>query len=282
MVMYPRLVAGGSGRKRKMTADSLATGGDGGDGVALVPGRDPSTGVTLRASPARLRFGFVVAAAALVVVHLILQTVRFITDNHRLGGLLSSFSLGSDTSIPAYYSALAILFCAVLAFAIGASPTDAPDVKSWLGLSAIFVFLSVDEMLGFHEKLVEPMDDALDTSGLLLYAWVIPYGLAGLVFLAVYVPFLRRLPASTARRFVFAGAVFVFGALGMEIVGGEYFDRHGAENVTYVALQTVEEMLEMAGIIVFIHALAEYGVARFGSMSMALAPAAPPPGDRRP
>jgi hypothetical protein len=67
--------------------------------------------------------------------------------------------------------------------------------------------------------------------------------------------------------------VFVFGALGMEMVGGAYFDSHGSQNVTYVALQTVEEILEMVGIIVFIHALAEYGVAKFGRMSMAAAPA---------
>ena len=255
-----------------MTVDSLATGC--GDGVTPVPGQDLATGVTLQVSPAQLRQGFVAAAAGLILVHVVLQTIRFIIDNHRLG-VLSAFSLGSDTSVPAYYSALAILFCAVLAFAIGigAWQMDAPDVKSWLGLSAIFVFLSTDEMLAFHEKLIDPVGNALDTSGLLLYAWVIPYGLAGLVFLALYVPFLRRLPKSTARRFVFAGTLFVFGAIGMEMIGGTYFDRHGGQNVTYVAIQTVEETLEMVGIIVFIHALAEYGVTTFGRISMAIAPA---------
>ncbi len=266
-----------------MSVDSLATGGDGDDGVSSIPGPDPATGVMLQASPAQLRLAFAVTAGSLVVVHLVLQTIRFIIDNHRLGGLLSSFSLGSDTSVPAYYSALAILFCAVLAFAIGigARRTDGPDVKSWLGLAAIFTFLSVDEMLGFHEKLIDPVSDALDTSELLLYAWVIPYGLAGLVFLAIYTPFLRRLPTSTARRFVFAGMLFVFGAIGMEIVGGAYSDRHGSQNVTYVAIQTVEEVLEEVGIIVFIHALAEYGVATFARMSAAVVAGPSPTGDRR-
>lgn len=264
-----------------MAVEALTTEGDGDDGVTPVRGRNPASGVTLQVSPARLTLGFVTVAASLVAVHVVLQTIRFIIDDHRLGGALSFFSLGSDTSVPAYYSALGILFCAVLAFAIGASLSDAPDVTSWFGLAAIFTFLSVDEMLGFHEKLVDPVSDALDTSGLLLYAWVIPYGVAGLVFLAVYVPFLRRLPTSTAMRFILAGSVFVFGAVGMEVLGGAYFDRHGSENVTYVALQSFEEILEMVGIIVFIHALAEYAVASFGRMGMAVAAAPSARGDRR-
>ena len=265
-----------------MAADPPSAGGGGDDDVATDGVRRPAAGATLLASPARLTFGFSVVAGVLIAVHLVLQTVRFVSHDHRLGGLLSAFSLGSDTSVPAYYSALAILFCAVLAFAIGTYAGDGPDVRSWLGLAVIFVFLSIDDMLAFHEKLIDPVGEAFDTSGLLLYAWVIPYGLAGLVFAAVYVPFLRRLPASTARRFVVAGAVFVLGALGMEMVGGAYFDRHGAENLTYVALQTVEEVLEMAGIIVFIHALAAYGVARFGRMGLAVAPGPPAPGSPGP
>lgn len=263
-----------------MTVDPVVTDGDVGDGAAFAalrtaPDPAPAKEATLEVTPRQLSLGFVAVTSSLVLVHLALQSIRFLIDNHRLGGLLSAFSLGSDTSVPACYSALAILFCAIMAFAIGLWASDAPDRKSWLGLGAIFAFLSVDEMLAFHEKLIDPVGDAFDTSGLLLFAWVIPYGIAGLVFLAIYVPFLRRLPTATAIRFVVAGMVFVSGAIGMEMLGGAYFDRHGSQNVTYVALQTIEEVLEMVGIIIFIHALAVYGVSRFGRMSLAVGPDAP-------
>lgn len=250
--------------------------GSGVEGTVARSGRSAAS--PLQASPEQLRTGFAVVASVFVAVHVVLQIIRFSTHDHRLGGLLNAFSLGSDTSIPAYYSALAILFCAVLAFAIARQQTVSAAATPWLGLAVIFAFLSVDEMLAFHEQLIDPVGDALDTSGPLLYAWAIPYGLAGLVFLAVYVPFLRRLPRATARGFVLAGTIFVAGAIGMEMVGGAYFEGHGSQNVTYVTMQTVEEILEMAGIIVFIHALALHAVTTVGGIDMAIAPAEPGPG----
>ena len=55
-----------------------------------------------------------------------------------------------------------------------------------------------------------------------------------------------------------AGAIFVGGAIGVEMLGGHWFVTQGRDNVTYVALQTLEETMEMMGIVVFIYALAEY------------------------
>ena len=75
-----------------MIVESVAEGGDGDDGIRLVPGRDRAAMVTLQASPAQLTLGFAAAAASLVLVDLVLQTIRFIIDDPKLGGLLSSFS----------------------------------------------------------------------------------------------------------------------------------------------------------------------------------------------
>ncbi len=228
--------------------------------------------VFVSAGPVLLARAFAAVASGFVVIHLVMQTIRFATGNDGLFGLLNAFSLGSDTGIPAYYSALAILFCAVLAslIATGTARRSDPDLRHWIGLAAVFVFLSIDEMLSYHEKLIEPTRNALNTSGILFYAWVIPYGAAGLLFLAIYVPFLRRLPPRIARLFLVAGGVYVCGAIGIEMLGGTVVESEGSGNVSSVAYQTIEESLEMAGIIIFIFALAEHAVVRFGRVGVAL------------
>ena len=57
----------------------------------------------------------------------------------------------------------------------------------WTRLALVFVYLSLDEALSFHERLNRPVRDLLDTSGALYYAWVIPYALfaLGLLFILV-------------------------------------------------------------------------------------------------
>ena len=92
------------------------------------------------------------------------------------------FSVGADGSIPTYYSAFALLFSSGLLAFTGYLIRKAgrPMVLYWFGLSVIFLFMSVDEMLELHERLIEPLRGALETSGAFYYAWVIPYGIATL------------------------------------------------------------------------------------------------------
>ena len=44
----------------------------------------------------------------------------------------------------------------------------------------------------------------------------------------------------------------------MEMVGGYYLTFYGKHNITYAILMTIEEFLEMLGIVVFIYALLSY------------------------
>jgi hypothetical protein len=204
----------------------------------------------------------------LVVAHLTVQTLRFATGNDRLYGLVYVFSLGAEYNFQAYYASFSLLFTAVLLTAIGFISRRDPKISPWFwfGLAAMFLFVSMDELMGFHERLITPIRSRFGTSGLLYYAWVIPYGLAIMVVGAIYVRFLLRLPRRSAVLFVLAGGMFVTGAIGMEMVGGWYSEQHGNANVTYVAMQTVEEVLEMAGVLLFIYALAEYADRHMGGL----------------
>ena len=57
--------------------------------------------------------------------------------------------------------------------------------------------------------------------------------------------------------------LFVTGALGLELVGGALVERFGFDDIRYFAVATLEELLEMIGIAVFLFALMDY-MARHG------------------
>lgn len=224
-------------------------------------------------SASRLAGVFAWIVALLVSIHALLQVVRFATGNHSLGGLLALFSLGAEYNVPATYSGLAILCCAGLLALIGLAEARSPSGRSahWFGLSLIFLFLAADEMMALHERLNDPIRSEFGTSGALHYGWVIPYAAAVAVFVAAYVPFLLRLPRRTAALFVIAGAVFVGGAVGAEMISGAQAEAHGTSNVTYVLWQTLEEVMEMSSIVLFLYASASYAETKFGGLELRLA-----------
>ena len=140
----------------------------------------------------------------------------------------------------------------------------AEPVFGWLLLAAVFVFLAADEVVSIHERLNRPMRETFDTDGYPLFAWVIPYGTGVAAFGIVYLPFLARLPSRTMRLFIVAGATFVTGAIGMKMLGSNISSELGKGSVRYLAIMTIEELLEMFGIAGFIYAASDYLVGRFG------------------
>jgi len=60
------------------------------------------------------------------------------------------------------------------------------------------------------------------------------------------------------RTFFVAATIYIGGCIGFELIGGHYAELHGRENLIYSMIATVEESLEMGGIIVFIWGLLTY------------------------
>ena len=58
--------------------------------------------------------------------------------------------------------------------------------------------------------------------------------------------------------FIWAAAVFVGGAIGVEMISGYQADLAGERNLTYALIISVEELCEMLGVVIFIHALMTY------------------------
>lgn len=116
----------------------------------------------------------------------------------------------------------------------------------WLASSALLLALSLDDLVGLHERL-EAVGYLLGGgSGLLHFAWVIP-GLgiaaaAGLVFLRLIMQ-LRGWP----RVWLTSGAsLFFFGAIALEASSGWVFTLYGP-SAQYVLTFHIEEMAEAIG-----------------------------------
>jgi len=168
----------------------------------------------------------------------------------------SILSLNREQNLGAWYSTLLIFSCAFLLMVAGrrASQENDRDARYWYILSVVFVALSFDEASSVHEMLMDYIQPALQTSGPLLYAWVVPALVLVPIFGFLYVPFLRRLRRPYGLWFFVSGAIFVTGALGMEMVGGMFADNAVAFTLSFL----VEESLEFAGMTSFFLAVASY------------------------
>jgi hypothetical protein len=219
-------------------------------------------------SPRGLAGGLAAVMALLVALHGLVQVARFASGDERLNGLVYIFSLGAEHNVPTLYSTVTLLFTAALLAAVAVHSRR--DRAYWCVLALTFVFLAADEAFEIHEKLIVPLRSRFDTGGILFYAWVIPYGIATLLFSLVYLRFLLRLPRHTSVLFAVAGAVFISGAVGMEMISGLLRDQAGVDAVAYVLAQTAEETLEMSGVVLFIYAVADYLSRELGGISIRL------------
>jgi hypothetical protein len=172
---------------------------------------------------------------------------------------IGSLNVDIEASIPTWFSSSVLLLCSVLLAAIASAHNRIGGrfVRQWSALSIIFLLLSLDEMAAFHERFIDPLRSLLDT-GFFYSAWVILGGPFVIIVVLAYRRFLFNLPTKSSRLFIAAGALYVLGALGVEMLGGLQEDLYGQQNLAYVVLVTVEEFLEMSGAILFLYALMRY------------------------
>ena len=192
----------------------------------------------------------------------------------RSSGIVRLLDVDDEASIPMWFSSVLFLVGSGLLAAIGASKraSGRPGALQWYGLAAIFLGLSIDEATMIHEMVETVMDRAFDVDDPLRVLWVIPYtAFAGAVLLA-YRGFLRDLPARTRWLMLAAGAVYVAGAVGVEVVGISYLRTQEPPGLAYVVAAIGEELLEMGGLILFVYALLDYIHRHVGEVKVSIDP----------
>lgn len=203
----------------------------------------------------------------LLSVYLLYNTAGMESKVTRL--LVKLLNVNLEANLPTYFSALVLLGDAILlAFIAYGSKQIGEKHWHWLGLSAIFVFISLDEMIQIHEQLRAPMEALFNTSGLLYFAWFIPYVAMVIILGIAYFKFMMRMPKKILKLFIIAGVLFVGGAVGMEMIGGMHAEVNGEDNLTYALMYSLEECMEMAGAAVFFYALISYIEMKFKAVQL--------------
>lgn len=196
----------------------------------------------------------------LTCAHITVQVLRFTTGHDVMFGLIPMFDMNRESNIPTLYSGQALFLASLLLYFITrvCKEKKMPYAKHWYGLAFVFIFLGVDEMASIHELLTKPLREAFNTSGVLYYAWVIPYALIICLLAVIYIRFLINLPRHICIGFVISGIIFIFGAVGLELIGGKLFMISGDQSILYTLTATFEEMLEMSGIALFVKYILQY------------------------
>ncbi len=193
-----------------------------------------------------------------IIFFLLVMNIIDIFYTHYLGHktfINYKWIFDGEKNFPAYYSSLAILLASLLLFIIALTKKDARNTYYWFGLSAVFLYLSFDELFRIHERLSPLAKEFFPASNII--GWWVPIGIILLPLSLIYLRFVFNLPKRTRSLFIVSGLIFILGAVGFEILGSMALETNGRD-ITYAVLYTIEELLEMLGIVIFIYALVDY------------------------
>ena len=207
---------------------------------------------TYRLQPERVALVLGVIAAALAVIHVVAMQIIF-NDNLTLSDQweieywhFSVFDLDEEESFGTWYSAMILLATGRLLLAQAKVLRASSDTWHlwWLVLGIGFHVLSVDEVVGMHELLNTVMESAPWT--------VVGFWIVGVVGLS-YIPFIWQYRWRTGALFLVAGAIYAGGAVGVE-----HWTGSDVNSLHYNMWTTLEEGMEMSGVIVMIYALLDF------------------------
>lgn len=178
-------------------------------------------------------------------------------DFRGLHSLERYFFYDLEGNVPTWFSSILLFLCAERAWRVASAARASGDRwhRHWRGLSAIFAYLSLDELVQLHEQVVVPLRRALSLGGALTFAWVVIAVPLVIVFAIFYLRFLMAQPLWTRVGFVVSGLVYVGGAAGMEMIGSLVVTALGFQSLLYAAVSAVEEGAEMLGLVLFLGAL---------------------------
>ncbi len=234
------------------------------------PGLDtPQRTIEISLSPRRLVRGLLLFVIVLVSVGGLAHFVTYHVaphENHAIAKLMHRLDLGHEPSLPNWYSSLALLAVAGMARLLARAEEDAGGrlAKSWTLFSVLFVALALDEAILIHEMANVPMRALLSTSGALYFAWIIPGAGFALAVALFFRGFLRSLEARTRNLIVASGAIFVSGAIGVEMIEGIIVPSLGIGSLDYTVAEMAEEGLEMCGVVLVLYALTDHFARRVG------------------
>jgi len=170
--------------------------------------------------------------------------------------LFSLFFLDGEGNVPAIFSTWLFLLNAVIFLIVWKAACLSGDShKIWLFLSSVFVFLALDESISIHERLINPLRQALGATGIFYYAWIIPYGVGVVLLAIIAIPVFWRMQKRIRFWFGLSAATYLVATIGLEMISGKYLVMMNEQkDIVWILMVTLEESLEMVGLIILVYA----------------------------
>jgi len=187
-----------------------------------------------------------------------LNLVFFYLHNNKPDSLLINnfnnlFDTNMESNIPTCFSAI-LIFINALVLALIGKYTKNNKINYWYLLSGIMLYLSIDELTIIHEKINTEITAYNFLNSFWGSGWAGLYVIFAIIIFILFIGFIIDLPKNTRNLILLAGIIYVFGAAGLEFIGGIYAESF----VVYKYLTTVEEALESGAMIIFCYALIDY------------------------
>lgn len=204
-----------------------------------------STGFCLR-----IAAGFIVLMLAL---HLLRAVMLYELEINRFGVILGRFDLNAEGAVPSWFSSLLLATSGVIVLAIATLKLQVRDRYRlhWLLIGLMFVYLSADEAAEIHEMWRHYLMPYTNWTRVFFYRSAVPNIIIATVVGLFLLPFAQALGRGTQIRLVASAALYVAGAIGVEMLGGAQHEALGTENLRYQFLVALEETLEMSGALGF-------------------------------
>ena len=188
------------------------------------------------------------------------QIYKFELNNGEDRYITDMLNFDKESNFPTLYATLTLFFCSLMLFVITYSKKTTNDKYyiQWFLLGFLFFLMATDEILMLHEQLSSPIRSVLKTEHIIFFSWVIPAVIFIIIFFISYLRFLKNLPDIFRNLFLTSGVIYIFGAVGMEIIGSRIVTDYGQDNLFYALITNVEELFEMIGILLFIYTLLSY------------------------
>lgn len=221
------------------------------------------TMVRIRLHPRLVVRTFGAGIAVLCVGHLLSQLAKYQLGVAFAYGLVDLFDMDVEGSLPTFFAGFQLLVCSLVLALIGLVRREAGDsfARHWLALSVMFLLLAIDELVSVHElshRVGWELAPSF-TTGIFHWIWIIPGSLLVLVVAISFARFVfSSLPPLTRDRTIIGAALFVGGAIGVEMLEARHVHQNGMENLTMGIYVLVEEALEKVGILVFLSGILDY------------------------
>jgi len=214
--------------------------------------------ITLNINSSKIVIILLSIVTILVLASVITQSIRFLLMDPELHKF-SRFNLDEEGNLPTYFSTMILFLSAILLGIISLFKKKEHDPFRihWTILSLIFLVMSIDEAAAVHEMTIRPLQILFSAGGFFHYAWIIPGAVFFSVIAIMFFKFWLHLEYWVRILFFLAAACYISGAIGLEGLGGFYVNTNEID-FTYILITTVEETLELIGIVLFISALLRY------------------------